>query len=431
MERGFEFGDLCLADVDDAAEALGIENGVGGQLHDLKPVECLQERIAGDDHAVVFHDGDRVRYVKLRRHFIRLPVDLLIRQRFDIAQENVALRNGSGVEFRVRHGKGHGVNRVGKQNRAHIGMLLIDFLVQQHGAGRRLAELLHAALDADKIILLQIRTVEAEGCNEEAAVGQADGIRAVCGGEQAHFIRAVDERDHVAPGGQLLRGVRTGDEIIQLGMRVRLAHVVGVLGQGMDLAELAGQHLKRRGIVERFKALERREHIRRADANAVVFQQRRIAALRKDLADLHTQRLAAGNGVGRDLHLLTDMAHGRDQIKIGQLADDGECHERGRVRVQHGVQIRAHTVDRFVERQLGRGLVRPLAASVRADADDILAGQRPLVDPGRGDPDVFLGVADGKIAAGHGGQALVIDALHEHDKLVGGMDILNVQKMTS
>lgn len=52
----------------------------------------------------------------------------------------------------------------------------------------------------------------------------------------------------------------------------------------MDLAELAGQHLKRRGIVERFKALERREHIRRADANAVVFQQRRIAALRKDLA---------------------------------------------------------------------------------------------------------------------------------------------------
>lgn len=53
MERGFEFGDLCLADVDDAAEALGIEDRIGGQLHDLKPVEGLQERVAGDDYAIV------------------------------------------------------------------------------------------------------------------------------------------------------------------------------------------------------------------------------------------------------------------------------------------------------------------------------------------------------------------------------------------
>ena len=163
----------------------------------------------------------------------------------------------------------------------------------------------------------------------------------------------------------------------------------------------------------------------------MVFQQRRVAALRKDLADLRAERLAAGNGVFRDLYLLADMAHRRDQIEIRQLAHDGERHERGRMRMQNGVQIRPHAVDRFVERKLGRGLVRPLAAAVRVDADDVLAGERPLVDAGGGDPDVALGVADGKVAAGHGGQALVIDALHEHDELVGRMDILNVQMMTS
>lgn len=199
----------------------------------------------------------------------------------------------------------------------------------------------------------------------------------------------------------------------------------------MNLPKLACQHLKCRGIIERFKALECREHIRRADADAVVFQQCRVAALRKDLADLRAKRLAAGNGVFCNLHLFADMAHGRDQIEIRQLADDGERHKRGRVRMQHGIQVRAHAVDRFVERQLGRGLVRTFAASVRVDADDVLAGERPFVDAGRGDPDVALCVADRKIAAGHGGQALVIDALHEHDKLVGRMDILNVQKMTS
>ena len=122
---------------------------------------------------------------------------------------------------------------------------------------------------------------------------EADGIGAVRGGKEAHFIRAMDERDHVAAGSQLLRGVRTGDEIVELGVGVRLAHVIGVFGQGVDVPELAAQNLERRGVVERLEALERREHVRRADAHAVVFQQRSVAALRKDLADLRAERLKA------------------------------------------------------------------------------------------------------------------------------------------
>ena len=52
-----------------------------------------------------------------------------------------------------------------------------------------------------------------------------------------------------------------------------------------------------------------------------------------------------------------------------------------------------------MERQLGRRFVRALAGAVRADADDVPPGQRALVDPGRGDPDVALRVADRQIAA--------------------------------
>ena len=43
--------------------------------------------------------------------------------------------------------------------------------------------------------------------------------------------------------------------------------------------------------------------------------------------------------------------------------------------------------------------MRALAGAVRADADDVPPGQRALVDPGRGDPDVALRVADRQIAA--------------------------------
>ena len=125
-----------------------------------------------------------MRYVKLRRHFIRLPVDLLIRQRFDVAEEDITFRDGACIERCIGHGKSHGVNRMGQQGSRRHRDAAHRFLVQQHGAGRRLAQFLHAALDADKVILFQIRAVKAKWRNEEAAVGQADGIGAVRGGKQ-------------------------------------------------------------------------------------------------------------------------------------------------------------------------------------------------------------------------------------------------------
>ena len=127
------------------------------------------------------------------------------------------------------------------------------------------------------------------------------------------------------------------DKIIQLGMAVRLAQAVRVFRQRVDPAEPSGQNLQLRRIIERFKLLERGEHICRADTDAVVLQQRDIAVLRKYLPDLRAQRLTARHGVGRDFRVLTDMAHRWDQIQIRKLPHNGKRNKRGRMRVQDGI----------------------------------------------------------------------------------------------
>ena len=120
------------------------------------------------------------------------------------------------------------MHRVGKQNRINIRMGIIDFLMHAYGAGRRLADFLHAALDADKVFFSEIGSVKTERSNQHAAVGQADRIGAMGGCEKAHLIGAVNERNHIAAGSQLLSRAGAGNKIIHLGMEVRLAHTVSV-----------------------------------------------------------------------------------------------------------------------------------------------------------------------------------------------------------
>ena len=48
------------------------------------------------------------------------------------------------------------------------------------------------------------------------------------GCEKAHLIGAVNERNHIAAGSQLLSRAGAGNKIIHLGMEVRLAHAVSV-----------------------------------------------------------------------------------------------------------------------------------------------------------------------------------------------------------
>ena len=117
--------------------------------------------------------------------------------------------------------------------------------------------------------------------------------------------------------------------------------------------------------------------------------------------------------------------------------------------MQNRVEVRAHFVDGEMERQLGRGLVGAFHRPVRVDtdnvlpgeralvntargdpADNVLPGERALVNTARGDPDVAVGIFDGKIAAGHGGHTLVINTLHKHNQLVCRMDILDVHSLS-
>ena len=90
------------------------------------------------------------------------------------------------------------------------------------------------------------------------------------------------------------------------------------------------------------------------------------------------------------------------------------------------VQIGTHLIDGQMEGKLAGRFMDALAGPVGTDADNILAGERSLVDSGRSDPDVSFRIPDGKIAAGHGSHALVVDTLHEHDKLVSRMNVLNI-----
>ena len=52
---------------------------------------------------------------------------------------------------------------------------------------------------------------------------------------------------------------------------------------------------------------------------------------------------------------------------------------------------------------------------------DVRAGKAALVDAGRGDPDVAVFVKNRQVAAGSGGHAVLIDAVHDHHQLVCGM----------
>ncbi len=54
-------------------------------------------------------------------------------------------------------------------------------------------------------------------------------------------------------------------------------------------------------------------------------------------------------------------------------------------------------------------------------AHDVIALQRPFVDPRGGDPDAAVVVADRQIPAGRGRHAIAIDAFHRRQQLVAGM----------
>jgi hypothetical protein len=72
--------------------------------------------------------------------------------------------------------------------------------------------------------------------------------------------------------------------------------------------------------------------------------------------------------------------------------------------------------------------VRTDTSAIRLDANDVLAGQCALIDTGGGNPNVTVVVHNGEVTAGCGGQTFVVNALHKHNKLVCGMNVIDIHK---
>ena len=77
------------------------------------------------------------------------------------------------------------------------------------------------------------------------------------------------------------------------------------------------------------------------------------AAAGKDFTYLIGKCFAARYIVGSDLHILANRTYSGKQIKIRRFADNGEGHKGRRMRMEHRIQIRPHSVDREMERQFG------------------------------------------------------------------------------
>ena len=146
------------------------------------------------------------------------------------------------------------------------------------------------------------------------------------------------------------------------------------------------------------------------------------------LADVLTQLIAAGHGIHGDLYLGADLPHRGKQIQVGTLADSGEGHQCGGMGVEHSLQVGAHLIDRCVEGILRGRTVRTDTGAIGLHTNDVLTGQSALINAGGSDPDIAVVIQNGEVTAGSGGQTLVIDSLHKHDKLVSGMNVIDIHK---
>ena len=107
---------------------------------------------------------------------------------------------------------------------------------------------------------------------------------------------------------------------------------------------------------------------------------------------------------------------------VRNLAGHAERDQRGRMGVQDSLDVRPHLVDGAVERKFARRLVAAFDGAVRLDADDVLAAQRALVDAGRADPHIAVGIEDRKVPAAGGRHAVAVNTLHDVHDLVARMD---------
>jgi len=193
------------------------------------------------------------------------------------------------------------------------------------------------------------------------------------------------------------------------------------LGQGPRGPEPAGVELDPGGQLQGLENRIRFLHVLSGNHNPMVFHDHGIDTLFKFNSKNVTELLAAHAGIGGEGDRATDDAGDWHQTDIRQLAHQSKRNEGRRMGMQDGTDIISRFVDRLVERQLARRSHAGIDRALFGDLDHVAPGQDPLVQGGRGDPDVTIGIQDGKIATGSGGQAIGIDPGHKRDQLVSGV----------
>ena len=92
----------------------------------------------------------------------------------------------------------------------------------------------------------------------------------------------------------------------------------------------------------------------------MVFQQDAIEALSEDCGDVAPQGEAARQFVGRETRLAADLARLVEEVRVGNLVDQAERHQRDRMGMHDSVNIAAFAVDLLVEGQFGGRAMRPI-----------------------------------------------------------------------
>lgn len=87
-----------------------------------------------------------------------------------IAQKDVTFWNCPCVKWHIRNSKRHGMNGLRNRYRANLGILIIDFLVQQNICIGNLPWFFRAGLYTHQIILLQIGRIRMKRGDNKAPI---------------------------------------------------------------------------------------------------------------------------------------------------------------------------------------------------------------------------------------------------------------------
>ena len=219
--------------------------------------------------------------------------------------------------------------------------------------------------------------------------------------------------------------LEAGDWSVAVGRRVHRGRpgAGGVLV--VEVADVAEEARLDDGLGGEFQGLEPLEGVLKVGAaghDAVVFEHDAIEPAGERRGDVPAECLAAGQRIGREADFAADPAGLGQEPGVGDAAADAERDERDGVGVDDRAEVGPGGVNRAVEGELRRGAVRAVDRAVGADANDVVAAEAPLVDPGRGDPDRAVVVADREVAARRGRHPVAVDPLHRPHELVARVD---------